>query len=280
MPDGMVENQKFDTPIITPTTKADIGHDEDISREQILLQGIVNESDYIQLEKYTRAIFQRGTEMAAEKGLILVDTKYGQDIKLSIKEILKRIYRFKNFKSLNNSLKYIKFVNFNRTDKKFWSIEKLNEFLDSITKDLKYCKIKTIYLHCPPYGILNEDYLNNFTNLLEQKNITPGISGPNIKDLELIVKNFPLIKLQLSLNTFWNEKTKIVNKTVNVNINSILKTLHENKTKNLNYNIDFLENFEKILNENKHYNIILGINSLNSIEKLSSILLNFKNIKK
>ena len=76
MPDGMVENQKFEAPIITPTTKAVIGHDEDISREDILLQGIVAESDYIQLEKYTRAIFQRGTEIAAEKGLILVDTKY------------------------------------------------------------------------------------------------------------------------------------------------------------------------------------------------------------
>ena len=76
MPDGMVENQKFEAPIITPTTKAVIGHDEDISREDILLQGIVTEADYIQLEKYTRAIFQRGTEIAAEKGLILVDTKY------------------------------------------------------------------------------------------------------------------------------------------------------------------------------------------------------------
>ena len=76
MPDGMVENQKFESPIITPTTKAVIGHDEDISREDILLQGIVTEADYIQLEKYTRAIFQRGTEIAAEKGLILVDTKY------------------------------------------------------------------------------------------------------------------------------------------------------------------------------------------------------------
>ena len=76
MPDGMVENQKFEAPIITPTTKAVIGHDEDISRENILLQGIVAEADYIQLEKYTRAIFQRGTEIAAEKGLILVDTKY------------------------------------------------------------------------------------------------------------------------------------------------------------------------------------------------------------
>ena len=76
MPDGMVENQKFEEPILTPTTKADVGHDEDISREEILAQGLVSEADYILLEKYTRELFQRGTEMAAEKGLILVDTKY------------------------------------------------------------------------------------------------------------------------------------------------------------------------------------------------------------
>jgi len=76
MPEGMVENQKFDSPLITPTTKVDVGHDEDISREEILSQGIVTEADYIKLEEYTRAIFLRGTEMAAEKGLILVDTKY------------------------------------------------------------------------------------------------------------------------------------------------------------------------------------------------------------
>lgn len=76
MPEGMVENEKFPEPLLTPTTKADVGHDEDISREQILAQGLVAESDYIQLENYTRALFQRGTEIAAEKGLILVDTKY------------------------------------------------------------------------------------------------------------------------------------------------------------------------------------------------------------
>ena len=76
MPDGMVENQKFDNPILTPTTKADIGHDEDISREEILHQNIVSEEDYKKLEYYTKALFQRGTEIAAEKGLILVDTKY------------------------------------------------------------------------------------------------------------------------------------------------------------------------------------------------------------
>lgn len=76
MPDGMKENDKFPEPLLTPTTKADVGHDEDISREEILKQGLVNEADYIKLEEYTRAIFQRGTEIAEKMGLILVDTKY------------------------------------------------------------------------------------------------------------------------------------------------------------------------------------------------------------
>ena len=76
MPDGMKENDKFPAPLITPTTKAAVGHDEDISREEILAQGIVEESDYIQLENYTRALFERGSQMAAARGLILVDTKY------------------------------------------------------------------------------------------------------------------------------------------------------------------------------------------------------------
>ncbi|MCE2708610.1 MAG: phosphoribosylaminoimidazolesuccinocarboxamide synthase [Bacteroidota bacterium] len=76
MPEGMKENDAFPSPIITPTTKAAEGHDEDISREAILAQGIVSEEDYLILEKYTRALFQRGQEMAREKGLILVDTKY------------------------------------------------------------------------------------------------------------------------------------------------------------------------------------------------------------
>jgi len=76
MPDGMKESQKFPHPIITPTTKAAEGHDEDISREEIIKQRIVSVEDYELLEKYTHSLFQRGTEMAIEKGLILVDTKY------------------------------------------------------------------------------------------------------------------------------------------------------------------------------------------------------------
>ena len=76
LPEGMVENQPFPEPIITPTTKADEGHDEDISKEEIIARGIVPREEYEQLEAYTRALFRRGTELAAKKGLILVDTKY------------------------------------------------------------------------------------------------------------------------------------------------------------------------------------------------------------
>ncbi|MEN8156992.1 MAG: phosphoribosylaminoimidazolesuccinocarboxamide synthase [Bacteroidota bacterium] len=76
MPDGLKEHDRFPEPIITPTTKADEGHDEDISREEILASGLVPEEEYLQLETYTRKLFQRGTEMAAGMGLILVDTKY------------------------------------------------------------------------------------------------------------------------------------------------------------------------------------------------------------
>ncbi len=76
LPEGMKENDKFPVPIITPATKADEGHDEDISREEILSNGIVPEHIFTRMEKYTRDLFQRGTEMAAERGLILVDTKY------------------------------------------------------------------------------------------------------------------------------------------------------------------------------------------------------------
>ena len=76
LPEGLKENDKLPTPIITPTTKAHEGHDEDISREEIISQGLVSEEEYAQLEKYTLALFAKGTEMAAQQGLILVDTKY------------------------------------------------------------------------------------------------------------------------------------------------------------------------------------------------------------
>ena len=76
LPEGMKENQKFAEPLITPTTKAEEGHDENISKEEIIAQGLVSKEDYEVMERYTRALFKRGTEIAAKKGLILVDTKY------------------------------------------------------------------------------------------------------------------------------------------------------------------------------------------------------------
>lgn len=76
LPDGMKENQRFPHPIITPTTKADTGHDQNISKEEIIAQGIVDKEDYEKMEEYTYKLFERGQKMAAEKGLILVDTKY------------------------------------------------------------------------------------------------------------------------------------------------------------------------------------------------------------
>ena len=86
IPDGMKEHERFPEPIITPTTKAKEGHDEDITRKEIIEQGLIPEDEYLQIEKYTAALFRRGTEIAAEKGLILVDTKYefgkGEDGKI------------------------------------------------------------------------------------------------------------------------------------------------------------------------------------------------------
>ncbi len=76
IPEGMKENQAFETPVITPTTKADEGHDENISREEIIAQGLISEEDYKQIEAHTYALFARGQQMARERGLILVDTKY------------------------------------------------------------------------------------------------------------------------------------------------------------------------------------------------------------
>lgn len=76
LPEGMRENQKFETPIITPTTKAEAGHDENISKEEIIAQGLMSREDYETIERYTQALFKRGSEIAASKGLILVDTKY------------------------------------------------------------------------------------------------------------------------------------------------------------------------------------------------------------
>ena len=205
---------------------------------------------------------------------IKIDTKYGQNINLSIKEILKRIYRFKNYESFKQSLKYIKFKNQNRSNKKFWHIKKINSFVNNMLNDLNFCKIKTIYLHTPPYGILNELYLKNFCNLLKEKKIIAGISDPDERDLEIITKKFPSIKIQLSLNYLYKQKFKLNRKINEININSIFKTFNENNI-NKESNNYYLKNFKKFLKKNKKFNLVLGINSFNSVRKLPNIIKEF-----
>jgi len=209
---------------------------------------------------------------------IFVDTKYGQDIVLSSKEIAKRIYRFTNFKLFKQSFRYIKFNNQERNNKNFWKIEKLEQALNLYSKDLNNCKIKTFYLHCPPYGILNNEYLEKFFNLLNKKNILPAISEPDTKDLDLLVKNFPNIKLQFSIESFWDSKDKIIKKIDNLSINSIFKKLKQDRISDINIENKFWKGFIKILDDNNSYKIVLGVNSYKSIEELKRITLNFNNI--
>ena len=115
---------------------------------------------------------------------------------------------------------------------------------------------------------------------VNKKNILPGISGPDIKDLDLLVKNFPNIKLQLPIESFWNSKDKIINKINNLSINSIFKKLKEDKISDINVENKFWKSFIEIIDNNNNYRIVLGVNSYKSVEKLKKITLNFNNIIK
>ena len=214
----------------------------------------------------------------AKSNNIFVDTKYGQEISLNPKEIVKRFYRFTNFKSFKQSFKYIQFDKTQRNSESFWSIQELEKHLNLFREDLKCCEIKTFYLHSPPYGILNRNYLEKFNNFFEDKKILPGISWPDIKDLDLLLNNFPDIKLQLSIDSFWNSKDKIIKKIKNLNINSIFKKIKNNKILDINYKNKFRKDLIQILDNNDKYKIVLGINSNESVEKLKKIIINFNEI--
>jgi aryl-alcohol dehydrogenase-like predicted oxidoreductase len=209
---------------------------------------------------------------------ILVDTKYGQNIRLSLKELTKRIYRFKNFKSFMQSFKNIKFNNYERNNEKFWNINKIEKTFNSINIDLNYCKIKSFYLHSPPYGILTKKYLEEFSDFFIKKKIFPGISDPDTKDLMLIIENFPTINLQISLNTFWKNRKDLIYNMENIHLNSVFRKLNNDQIISNNIDSDFKDEFLEILKKKKNYKIILGINSNHTLEKLKDINLNFSNI--
>ena len=214
----------------------------------------------------------------AKSNNIFVDTKYGQEISFTPKEIVKRFYRFTNFKSFKQSFKYIRFKKTQRNSENFWSIQELEKYLNLFREDLKYCEIKTFYLHSPPYGILNKDYLEKFNNFFEDKKILPAISWPDIKDLDLLLNNFPDIKLQLSIDSFWSSKDKIIKKIKNLNINSIFKKIKNNKILDINYKNKFRKDLIQVLDNNDKYKIVLGINSNESVGKLKKIIINSNEI--
>ena len=101
---------------------------------------------------------------------------------------------------------------------------------------------------------------------------------PDVKDLDLLLNNFPDIKLQLSIDSFWNSKDKIIKKIKNLNINSIFKKIKNNKILDINYKNKFRKDLIQILDNNDKYKIVLGINSNESIEKLKKIIINFNEI--
>ena len=201
----------------------------------------------------------------------LINTKYGEITKLSLKEIIKRIYRFHNFNTFKRSYDFVKVDKKIRFDKNFWNIENIEKYLIKVKQDINNCDIKILYLHSPPYEILNKEYLNDFIELTNIYNILPGVSWPDHRDLRLLLNNFPHIMLQISLNTFNDLNLDDVHKAKSITINSIFKDNYKNnKVRQSKFGeeiIDFLK-----LNEN--HNLVLGINSNNSIKSLNELLIN------
>ena len=214
----------------------------------------------------------------AKKNNILIDTKYGQNINLTAKEIFKRFYRFTNIGSLKQSFKHIKFYRSSRSIKEYWSLEKLEAAFSSFQRELNNCTIMSFYLHSPPFGILNKEYLDKLYSFFDKKKILLGISNPDKKDLNLIIKQFPHIKIQLSINDFWNLKEQLDQRFKNVNINSIFRKLIKETNDNKNDSVKFWKDFFKIVEGNSNYRLVLGINSINSVEKLKKIICNSDNI--
>ena len=207
----------------------------------------------------------------SKKTNITVDTKYGEVVSPNPKEIFKRIYRYENYETFKKSFKYLQINKQKRKNEIFWNMDKINKYLDFFIDDLSNCKIATFYLHSPPFGILNKNYLKNLNNFLISKKILLGISWPNMKDLDLLIENFPNIKLQLPMDFFFNLKDKILNNFKNVYINSLFK---RSNSKNIKVNIsdNLINDLFSIIEHKTDYKIVIGVNSNKSIEKLKILI--------
>ncbi|MBD1133805.1 aldo/keto reductase [Pelagibacterales bacterium SAG-MED48] len=202
---------------------------------------------------------------------INVDTKFGDIATFNPKEILKRIIRYNNLNTFKSSFKYLSFVRSVRKNNHFWKIENIKKNIDFYLKDLEFCQVKIIYLHSPPKNIINKNYLKELNNLLIKKDLNLGISWPDESDFDFLLKEFPNINLQLSLEFFEKYKKEIIQNFEHIYINSIFKNYcnKQNNSKSFEY---YFRDLLNLIEYKNNYKIIIGINSDKSLNNLQRYL--------
>ncbi len=203
----------------------------------------------------------------ANKKTIIVDTKFGDKYYINLREIIKRIYRFYNSETFIKSFNYLNFKLPVRDDEFSWNLLNLKNSISNFENDLNKCKIDTIYLHSPPLGIIDMEYIERFNAITKEKKFLSGISWPNKNDLETIKEFSSFFKLQVSLNFFYQHKEFILSNFENVSIAGLFKKVRNEKLGNDSI-IYFMDELSEIFYEKKKYKLIIGINSENSIDNL------------
>ena len=203
----------------------------------------------------------------ANKKIIYVDTKFGDKHFLNLREILKRIYRFHNLRSFVNSFNYLEFKLPFRSSQFSWNLVNLENSIRKFENDLSNCKIKTIYLHGPPLGIIDIQYIEQFIAITKRKRLLSGISWPNKNDLETIKGFSSSFQLQVSINFFHQHKEFILSNFENVSIAGLFKKVRNEKLGEVSIKY-FMDELSEIFSDKKKYKLTIGINSENSIDNL------------
>ena len=202
----------------------------------------------------------------SKKKSTYINTKFGQKINFSVKEIIKRIYRYQSFKTfLSSNLIYLKYCF--RKDKQFWSIIKIKHFLELDKKKLNNCKFNIFFLHNPPSKFLSNRFLKKFINLCKYQNLTYGISGVDDNTLLFLLINYKNFVFQLSLVQYLKYEKIIQKNNIKVHVNSLFKLkFSQKKFSIINYEKKIFQYFIKKSN----VKLILGVNSIKSFKKLTS----------
>ena len=205
-----------------------------------------------------------------EKQKILVNTKFGQRMNFNLYEILKRIYRFNNFKSFINST-YNLYNSSKQNEKKYWQISNISKNYVRIKKHLNNCNIKVFYLHSPKSEIINENFLDEFEKFCFLNNLKPGIANIDDDSLKKILFNNKNYTIQMSLCQYIDFEKQIIESDNDIHINSIFKLKYEqdkfDKNKYIEAIIEYFKNFKKI-------KLVFGINS---ISRCNNLINNLKN---